>query len=307
MGSRTIGHTKSWNFTALEDLNNSDSFGIVSGLNLDYCGNEICSPGHFYGPTKRHSYLIHVIREGKGVFRSQEKEFPLHKNQAFLIRPEEVTYYEADSEDPWQYMWVGFHGYAAEKLVEKIGFSEDDPVVTFESVEGLYPIMMEMLEASQLTYSNYLIRLGGFFRFLGRMIELGGKPGDRTKLEYPQGVYVKQAMLFIMSNYPEKIKIDALASQIGITRNYLTKSFQKELGVSPQEFLINIRMERAAELLTSTSLPINEVAAKVGYSDALAFSKKFKEEYNLSPKSYRETKPEIARSSAKGGYEPKRL
>ena len=85
-----------------------------------------------------------------------------------------------------------------------------------------------------------------------------------------------------MSNYPEKIKIDALASQIGITRNYLTKSFQKELGVSPQEFLINIRMERAAELLTSTSLPVNEVAAKVGYSDALAFSKKFKEEYNLS-------------------------
>ena len=120
MGSRTIGHTKSWNFTALEDLNNSDSFGIVSGLNLDYCGNEICSPGHFYGPTKRHSYLIHVIREGKGVFRSQEKEFPLHKNQAFLIRPEEVTYYEADSEDPWQYMWVGFHGYSLAVYVGRI-------------------------------------------------------------------------------------------------------------------------------------------------------------------------------------------
>ena len=77
--------------------------------------------------------------------------------------------------------------------------------------------------------------------------------------------------------------------------------------MSPQEFLINIRMERAAELLTSTALPVNEVAAKVGYSDALAFSKKFKENYNLSPKSYRETKPEISRSSAKGGYEPKRL
>ena len=138
MGSRTIGHTKSWNFTALEDLNNSDSFGIVSGLNLDYCGNEICSPGHFYGPTKRHSYLIHVIREGKGMFRRQDKEFHLVKNQAFLIRPEEVTYYEADSEDPWQYMWVGFHGYAAEKLVEKIGFSEDDPVVSFESVFSVF-------------------------------------------------------------------------------------------------------------------------------------------------------------------------
>ena len=307
MGTRTVGLTKSWNFTALEDLNNSNSIGIISGLNLDYCGTEICDPGHSYGPAVRESYLIHVIREGTGIFRSHGQEFHLHKNQAFLIRPEEEAYYEADSEDPWQYMWVGFHGYAAEKLVEKIGFSEERPVVTFENVEGLYSIMMEILEASQLTYSGYLLRLGEFFRFVGRMIELGGKPGDREELEYSQGVYVKQAMLYIMYNYPEKIKIDELASQIGITRNYLTKSFQKELGVSPQEFLINVRMERAAELLTSTGLPVNEVAAKVGYPDALAFSKKFKEKYKLSPKSYRETKPEIARSSAKGGYDPELL
>ena len=307
MGARTVGFTKSWNFTALEDLSNTNSIGIVSGLNLDYCGTEICVPGHFYGPAVRQSYLIHVIREGRGIFRSQGQEFHLHGNQAFLIRPGEETYYEADSQEPWQYMWVAFHGYAADNMIERIGFTEGNPVVNFTSEEGLHSIMMEILEASQLTYSSYLIRVGGFFRFLGRMIELSEKPGERAKLEYPQTVYVKQAMNYIMRHYSGKIKIDALASQIGITRNYLTKSFQKELGVSPQEYLINIRMERSAELLTSTSLPVNEVAAKVGYSDALAFSKKFKEKYKMSPKSYRETKPEISRSSSKGGYDPTML
>ena len=165
-----------------------------------------------------------------------------------------------------------------------------------------------MLEASQLTYSNFMIRLGGMYRFFGTLIEKSEmKKVERTKYEYPQGIYVKQAMMYMLSNYSEKIKIDALADQIGITRNYLAKSFQKELGVSPQEFLINLRMEKAAELLSNTSLPINEVASKVGYPDPLAFSKKFKESYGMSPKAYRESSPEIYAQSAKGGFDPSYL
>ncbi len=305
MAKRTIGYTKSWNFTALEDLANSGSIGIMSGLNLDYCGTEICDPGHFYGPAVRHSYVIHVIREGKGVFTIGGKEYALSKNQAFLIAPGVETIYQADMEDPWKYMWIGFHGYTADQIISKIGFAKDEPYVTLGDTETLYEILLEMLYASQLTYSNYMIRFGGMYRFFGNLIDQSQmKKEDRYKYEYPQGIYVKQAMRFMMSNYSAKIKIDTLADQIGITRNYLAKSFQKELGVSPQEFLINFRMEKAAEFLTNTGMPINEVATKVGYPDPLAFSKKFKEFYGMSPKAYRETKPEISAQDAKGGYNP---
>jgi AraC-like DNA-binding protein len=68
-----------------------------------------------------------------------------------------------------------------------------------------------------------------------------------------------------------------------------------------------LRMEKAAELLSNTSLPINEVASKVGYPDPLAFSKKFKESYGMSPKAYRESSPEISAQNAKGGFDPSYL
>ena len=308
MGKRLIGYTKSWNFTALEDLANSGSIGMVSGLNLDYCGTEICDAGHLYGPAVRHSYVIHVIRKGKGIYRFGTKEFHLSANQAFLISPGMEVVYEADKEDPWEYMWIGFHGYTSDQVTRKIGFTKEIPYVLLEDTDDLYEIIHEMLEASQLTYSNFMIRLGGMYRFFGTLIEKSEmKKVERTKYEYPQGIYVKQAMMYMLSNYSEKIKIDALADQIGITRNYLAKSFQKELGVSPQEFLINLRMEKAAELLTNTSMPINEVATKVGYPDPLAFSKKFKESYGMSPKAYRESSPEISAQSAKGGFDPSYL
>ena len=66
-------------------------------------------------------------------------------------------------------------------------------------------------------------------------------------------------------------------------------------------------MEKAAELLTNTGMPINEVATKVGYPDPLAFSKKFKESYGMSPKAYRESSPEISVQSGKGGFDPSYL
>lgn len=308
MASRTIGYTKSWNYTALEDLGNTSSVGMISGLNLDYCGTEICDPGHFYGPAVRHSYLIHVIREGKGIFRCGGKEFHLGEGQAFLIVPGIETFYQADMEDPWKYMWIGFHGYMSDQIVRRIGFTKETPCVSLNDTDKLQEIMLEMLDASQLTFSNFLIRLGGMDRFFGNLIEQSEmKKVDRPRYEYPQEIYVKQAMLFMMHNYPERIKIDALADQIGITRNYLAKSFQKELGVSPQEFLINLRMEKAAALLSNSAIPINEVAAKVGYPDPLAFSKKFKESYGMSPKSYRESTPEISAQDKKGGYNPSSL
>lgn len=308
MANRVIGYTKSWNYTALEDLANSGSIGMISGLNLDCCGTEVCNPGHSFGPTIRHSYVIHVIREGKGIFKIDGKVFELSAGHAFLIRPGIETYYAADMEDPWKYMWVGFHGYTSDTIIQKIGFTKETPYVMLGETNELHEIIHEMLEASQLTYSHYMIRLGGMYRFFGQIIEKSEmKKVDRYKYEYPQGIYVKQAMMFMMANYPNKIKIDALADQIGITRNYLAKSFQKELGISPQEFLIKLRMEKAAELLTNSSLAINEVAAKVGYPDPLAFSKKFKETYGMSPKAYRETQPEISNQNEKGGYNPTTL
>jgi AraC-like DNA-binding protein len=252
--------------------------------------------------------VIHVIRKGKGIYRFGTKEFHLSANQAFLISPGMEVVYEADKEDPWEYMWIGFHGYTSDQVIRKIGFTKEIPYVLLDDTDDLYEIIHEMLEASQLTYSNFMIRLGGMYRFFGTLIEKSEmKKVERTKYEYPQGIYVKQAMMYMLSNYSEKIKIDALADQIGITRNYLAKSFQKELGVSPQEFLINLRMEKAAELLTNTSMPINEVATKVGYPDPLAFSKKFKESYGMSPKAYRESSPEISAQSAKGGFDPSYL
>jgi transcriptional regulator GlxA family with amidase domain len=64
------------------------------------------------------------------------------------------------------------------------------------------------------------------------------------------------------------------------------------MGISPQEYLMQYRMDKAREMLLESDISIQEIALRVGYDNALTFSKIFKSYYNLSPANYRREKRE---------------
>lgn len=91
-----------------------------------------------------------------------------------------------------------------------------------------------------------------------------------------------------MHEHYSHTRISEVASFIGISRYYLTHIFKEKLHISPQEYLLNYRMEQANRLLRTTSLSVQAISEKVGYENPLTFSKTFKGKYGLSPKKYRE-------------------
>ena len=93
----------------------------VINEDADVCdaGYEHCSPGHAYGPSIRDYVLIHIVKSGKGIFCAGNTTYHLSKNKAFVIRPDTLHSYTADTSDPWHYLWVGFRGKGAGALCEK--------------------------------------------------------------------------------------------------------------------------------------------------------------------------------------------
>ena len=75
-----------------------------------------------------------------------------------------------------------------------------------------------------------------------------------------------------------------------IHRNQLLKLFKDKIGQGPQEYLIKYRMSRAAQLLLTTGLSVNEIGNAVGYANQLHFSRAFKNVYGMSPKHFRDAK-----------------
>lgn len=260
-------------------------------LYLTVCGIERCEPDKFYGPTIRDDYHVHFILQGKGTLEINGKSYHLHRGQIFVIPPDIETYYYADPSDPWHYTWVSFAGTQATYLLEKAGITAESPVRdTYIDPEIFLSLTEQILDHHEITISNELIRTALMYQIVAKLIESQtqqlSSTNSQPSYDYSPDVYVECAVEYIHYNY-NHISVSDIASYIGITRSYLAHIFKQKLQISPQQYLVNYRLEQAGRLLRTTSLPVQEISEKVGYSNPLTFSKIFKATYKLSPKNYR--------------------
>lgn len=108
------------------------------------------------------------------------------------------------------------------------------------------------------------------------------KSVENTPQTEDQNLYsiiVMQATAYIQEHYKEQITIEQVSCFVDRTPNYLSTILKKELGVSFTSYLTNLRMDEAKRLITTTGMPICEIAAQVGYNDYIYFSKLFRKLY----------------------------
>lgn len=113
---------------------------------------------------------------------------------------------------------------------------------------------------------------------------------DSSKQELRYSEYLRQAILFIQSNFDQPIRISDIAAHIGIDRTYLYMLFVEHLDITPKDYLKTYRLTRAKELLKVTDLPIATIAESCGYSDPVVFSKAFRQAFEITPTNWRKTR-----------------
>lgn len=91
------------------------------------------------------------------------------------------------------------------------------------------------------------------------------------------------ALRYLHEHYSEPITMEQLASLLGCSIGYMHRLFKAEIGKSPNEYLIGIRMEQARHYVLTTGLTLREIAQAVGYADVYYFSRLFKKQFGVSP------------------------
>ncbi|MBU8713241.1 helix-turn-helix domain-containing protein [Brevibacillus parabrevis] len=106
---------------------------------------------------------------------------------------------------------------------------------------------------------------------------------------------------YIASRFAEPISIHELAQLTGLSPNYFGDAFKKAYGQSVMDYVTELRIGRAKQLLRDSDLYMHEVARKVGYTDEFYFSRKFKKAVGVSPSAYsKETRRRVAVTSTAG-------
>ncbi|MDM0958870.1 AraC family transcriptional regulator [Clostridium perfringens] len=256
-------------------------------MNVDECGIEQGIPGLGYNYEVLKNAVIYYVTKGYGTFKFNGKVYNLKQGDIFILLKGMQVEYVASIDDPWEYYWIGFSGSNANEYLNRTSIT-DSCVANCEENSKIPQIILNMCEISK-TYnpsrSDDILLLKELYSLLYALIEEFPKPFEYKDKELH--TYIQDALNFINSNYMHSITVQEIADYVNLSRSYLYKMFIKNLGISPQRYLINLRMYKATLLLKSTKLPIGEVANSVGYSDSLLFSKTFSKHFSMSPLNYR--------------------
>lgn len=98
---------------------------------------------------------------------------------------------------------------------------------------------------------------------------------------------IKRSINYMHQHLNASVSVSTMACQAGISQSHFFALFKQSTGLSPIDFFIRLRMERACELLESTMLSVKEVATALGYDDPFYFSRVFKVVNSMPPRDYR--------------------
>ena len=226
---------------------------------------EKMAPGSQNGSRQRSYTMLHYVTEGKGTLYLENRQYPVHAGQAFLILPGRSASYAADTEDPWAFRWVGFNGTLSH------AFTQLPPV--FDVPEGLLQNLLDFEENHE--YLAYQLA-GDLFMLYSTLIP------DKTK----ERNYAQYVIDYVQASYMEKISVEDIAAQLGLCRRHLYQLFKKETGSTIQGYILKVRIQEAKRHIMQ-GYSIKEAAYLCGFNDATNFSKLFSREEGFSPKSWR--------------------
>lgn len=135
------------------------------------------------------------------------------------------------------------------------------------------------------------VKYDDILRIFGNICEeLDRKRGNKKSEEPFAGYYdqiVNETVSYLREHYPNA-SLEEAAGIVSLSPNYLSKIFKRKTGVNFSEYLLQIKMERAAELLHDITRKTYEIAAEVGYDNPKNFTRAFKQYSGKTPREFRE-------------------
>lgn len=235
-------------------------------------------------PGGTSSHVLILVEEGRGWVELGGSRFPVQGGQSILLPPDRTHAYGADPDEPWRIYWFHFEGKGAEGLLKWTPFTPTQPVTTCPAADSLRRHFRTILATVERGYSEHCIlelsrSLINILSFLHTR-STGPAQSD-------QAARIEKIMDTMREHLNQPQPLPHYARQCGLSVSRFSEAFREHCGVSPMTYFTELRVQRACELLDTTGLQVGEVATRLGFEDALYFSRLFRKHTGMPPSAYR--------------------
>lgn len=235
-------------------------------------------------PLGRVDFQLLYIAKGSAYFQIEDKLHQVAEGNIVLYHPGDSQYYRYELVDQPDVYWVHFAGYQTDTILSQMGFSKSGIYHTGPQSEFVL-LIQNMIAELQVKKSRYHIITNLYIKeFIELLVRYTSEDENRG---WDSGGFVEKAIVDFHQSYNLPIQINEYARKLNISSCWFIRCFKRYTGKTPQQYISEIRINKAKELLYSSSFTCNEIAHSIGYSDPLYFSRIFKHAVGVSPGAYR--------------------
>lgn len=272
--------------------------GYALGYDLDYVDGKqdfsVASCGHYQlvsrermftsRPQGRADFQILYVHQGQALYEVQNQRVQAPAGSLILYCPGQPQYMEYRLKNQPDVYWMHFSGTRAQELLDQLGFAGAclHPVGRNQVYSGLFDQIIAELQLKPPYYPQAAAGLGR--QLLVKM----ARELPQSKAQQRIGdQWVVQIVQEINENYARQFDIEVLAAQCALSVSGFIKKFKHCTGSTPNQYIIQTRMNKAAELLCNTDYTVGEISLLVGYENGLYFSRLFHKKMKMPPSDYR--------------------
>ncbi|GAB3752153.1 AraC family transcriptional regulator [Spirosoma pomorum] len=247
-------------------------------------------PNQYYfdwaeGRTLNEFQLVYIAN-GQGVFESQLIPPTLVEGgMALLLYPGLWHRFKPSPDTGWEEFWVGYRGHYAEYLMRQECFDPQQPMMRIgfrAELINVFTRLIDTLKHEGIAYRQIatcqVIQLLGLVYSSALLKDVGRNRKEQL---------VHQVRYHIQGAWNKPIDFELLAKEMSVSYVWLRKVFKEVMDVAPGHYQLNLKIEKASQLLVETDLSVSEIAYQCGFESLFYFSRLFRKKKAQSPTEYR--------------------
>lgn len=246
--------------------------------------------GYYFSPEKGrilHEYQLVYIPEGEGMLTTQSSgRHCVKPGNMFLLFPNEWHTYLPDKSTGWKQYWIGFKGGHIDHCVNNGFLCMEKPLFQVGYNTEIIRLYQQAIETAQREEAYFQQLLAGIVSYLLGLMYSTDRNLRFNKNRNSVGL-IEQARIYMRDKVEENLSSLDIASHVGMSYSLFRKLFKEYTGFSPSQYYLDIKLQHAKELLSTTQLPIKEIAYKLHFQSPDYFSTVFKKKMGCAPSVFR--------------------